>query len=549
MPKWTRLATAVAAVAVAWMVVASRAIIHGQSSVARITATANGDLRDLRAWDIRTERMIRDGELQLRLERQDTLLAGRMHERYAQFYQGVPVFGADIARQIDDTGVTISIFGVLYEGIDLDVTPRLAAADAKQLIENRAGAEVDPQRLPQLVILPKDDGSYALTYREEVFLGGDSVVYFIDARTGEAVFQYSNLQTQAAAVGSGTGVLGDQKKVSAQALAGTYVASDRLRPPDLLTYNLRSNFARTASFFNGTLTLTSTDLASASGNDWTDVAAVDAHVYEGYVYDYYFKRLNRRGLDNNNVRIVGLVHPVPRDAVLSAPPEILLTFYLNAFYNSLCRCMVYGEGLPPNLAFRGQRWNYLAGALDVVGHELSHAVTDASSRLIYLNESGALNEAFSDFMGVAVEFFYQQPGTGPQGADYLIGEDVITPGGLRSLADPRAYGHPDNYRLRYVGPLDNGGVHTNSGIANNAYYLAIEGGTNRTSGLTVQGVGAANREQIERVFYRGFTQLLPSSATFSVARAVTIQAARDLYGTGSSAERAITQAWTAVGVN
>jgi Zn-dependent metalloprotease len=65
----------------------------------------------------------------------------------------------------------------------------------------------------------------------------------------------------------------------------------------------------------------------------------------------------------------------------------------------------------------------------------------------------------------------------------------------------------------------------------------------------VTGVGAANREQMEKVCYRGFTQLMPSNATFAVARAVTIQAARALYGAGSAAERAVTQAWTAVGVS
>ena len=81
-----------------------------------------------------------------------------------------------------------------------------------------------------------------------------------------------------------------------------------------------------------------------------------------------------------------------------------------------------------------------------------------------------------------------------------------------------------------------------------AFYLAIEGGTNRTSGVSVTGVGAANREQIERVFYRAFTQMLPSGATFSLARAATVQAARDLYGGGSPAERAVQQAWSAVGV-
>ena len=117
------------------------------------------------------------------------------------------------------------------------------------------------------------------------------------------------------------------------------------------------------------------------------------------------------------------------------------------------------------------------------------------------------------------------------------------------MSDPGVFGDPDHYSKRYVGTDDGGGVHTNSGIPNHAFYLAIEGGTNRTSGLSVQGVGAANREQVEKLFYRAFTQLLPSNASFSLARAATIQSARDLYGSGSSAERAVTQAWTAVGVN
>jgi thermolysin len=92
-------------------------------------------------------------------------------------------------------------------------------------------------------------------------------------------------------------------------------------------------------------------------------------------------------------------------------------------------------------------------------------------------------------------------------------------------------------------------VHINSTIPSHAFFLSIEGGRNRVSGLTVQGVGAGSREQIEKSFYRAFTFLLPASANFSTARAATIQAARDLYGANSAAVTAITQAWAAVGVN
>jgi thermolysin len=312
---------------------------------------------------------------------------------------------------------------------------------------------------------------------------------------------------------------------------------------------MRGNVNRTVSFLNEVLSLGMADLASDTDNVWSDPASVDAHVYAGYVYDYYFKRFNRRGLDNRDIRIVSLVHPANRSDILRQPSSIVAAFYLNAGYfgNGV---MIYGEGLPANLTdTEGRQWNYTSGALDVVAHELTHGVTDFTSGLIYERESGALNEAFSDMMGVAAEFFHQPTGTGPLHADYLLGEDVITPGGIRSMANPSAYGAPDHYSLRYTGTQDNGGVHTNSGIANNAYYLAIEGGTNRVSRLAVAGVGPDNREQIEKVFYRAFTEMLPSTATFAIARVATIQAARDLYGAGSAAERAVTQAWTAVGVN
>ena len=157
-------------------------------------------------------------------------------------------------------------------------------------------------------------------------------------------------------------------------------------------------------------------------------------------------------------------------------------------------------------------------------------------------------------MGTSIEFYFQPPGDGPLMADYLEGEDIVTAGpanprkGIRSMQNPALFGDPDHYSVRFTGPQDNGGVHTNSGIANNAYYLAIEGGTHRL-GARVTGVGAANREQIERVFYRGFTSFLVPSANFAAARVATIQAARELYPGNAAVEAAVAQAWTAVGVN
>jgi thermolysin len=511
----------------------------------QITAVAPAELR---AWDSQVDRMIRSRELQLRLDREDTLMAGRRHTRFRQTVHGVPVYGAEVARQTDEKGLTVSIFGSVYEGIDIGTTPALSSDRVRTLIAERTGVELGKGREPRLTILPRGNGTFTLVYTARVTTPEDLTLYFVDAHTGAVIAQRSDAQRQTAAVGAGVGVLGERKKISSSSQAGTFVGFDRLRPPVIETYDMRSNLPRLINILNGFTVPTASDFASDSDNDWTDGANVDAHVYTGYTYDYYFKRFGRRGLDNANIRIQSFTHPVNRSDATEVSLDTLFTFFLNAFYAG-DGIMVYGEGLPPNLSLDGQNWNFLSGSLDVVAHELTHGVTDYSSGLIYEDESGALNEAFSDIMATSVVFFYQQPGSGAGAADYVIGNDVVTPGGIRSLRDPLSLGYPDNYRIRFLGEDDNGGVHINAGIASHAFYLAIEGGTNRTSGLTVQGIGAANREQMEKIFYRAFTQLLPANARFTTARAATLQAAQDLYPGNAAVATALTQAWTAVGVN
>lgn len=207
------------------------------------------------------------------------------------------------------------------------------------------------------------------------------------------------------------------------------------------------------------------------------------------------------------------------------------------------------------------------------------------------SHGGAINEAVSDVFGTSVEFFYQPGGSGPLKADYLMGEDVTGFGPNRSLNDPASLpirhefgttGYPDhvskmlNYALVVTsgtstnptavtyspaafsegnflsffntGNTDGGGVHFNSTLFSHAFYLAIEGGRNATSNVSVTGVGAANRTQIEKAFFRAETQLMPNNANFQMAAAAVIQAAVDLYGPGSAATQAVTQAMVAVGL-
>jgi thermolysin len=514
------------------------AVAAGDRAV-RVEASSGASLRD---WSGRVDRLLASRDLVVRLTRDDTMITGRRHERLAQLHKGIPVFGGELTRQSDASG-TLTVFGTFYEGIDVDVTPRMGPREAEARLAERGGRPFGTRGGPELVVLPLEGGGYRLAYRIRAFFeqGFDVRQCFLDASTGELVLEYDDLQKQAA--GLGTGVLGDRKKISVTPSGSGFTSSDKLRPPAIATYDFRFNVNRLILFLNADgspANLTSNDLGTDADNDWTDGALVDAHVYSGYVYDYYFKRHGRHGLDNANIPMNSVTHALRREDYGLYSTGVVFAYFVNAFYAGE-GVMYYGDGLPPSVILDGQHVNYLAGGLDVVAHELTHGVTDYSSQLIYNGEPGALNEAFSDMMGTSVEFYFQ-----PEKADYLLGEDVFTPGGLRSMQNPMAHGDPDHYSIRYTGPLDNGGVHTNSGIANNAFYLAIEGGQHRL-GATVQGVGGARREQIERVFYRAFTSFLVPSANFS--QAATIQAARELYGGGSPAETAVTQAWTAVGVN
>ncbi len=415
--------------------------------------------------------------------RDDPLVAGRTHERYDQYHRGVRVFGADVAEQLRG-GQVVSVFGNVYEGIDVDTSPAIDADRAREIIEARAGvrdwahagarhpAAGERATRSRGACAPPPAATSAST---------SSTRATAASRSSSAI-----CKTQSA-VGRGQGVLGDTKKISVSPSGGQFVTTDRLRPPAINTYDMRGDYMRTLHYLNGVIQLTANDLGVRRR-----------------------QQLDRQR-DGRRARLCGLdlrlllqaVQPPwarqRRSSIVSHRPSGETAGRLQLFEQfpiSITNAFYVGDGIDGLSAWDCRqaslsvdRPRFLSGALDIVAHELTHGVTDYSSGLIYQNESGALNESFSDIMGTSVEFYFQQPGSGNLRADYLIGEDVVRPGGIRSMADPQAYGDPDHYSRRFTGTADNGGVHINSGIANQAFYLAIEGGTNRTSGLSVQGVG------------------------------------------------------------
>jgi hypothetical protein len=193
--------------------------------------------------------------------------------------------------------------------------------------------------------------------------------------------------------------------------------------------------------------------------------------------------------------------------------------------------------------------------IDICGHEMTHGVTENESNLTYSGESGALNESMSDVFGVMVELYADG---GVVSADtWKIGEDAYTPGtagdALRYMNNPHlaansgftANDDPDHYSERYTGTADSGGVHTNSGIGNHAFYLAAAGGTHHLSGVTVTGMGTTDAA---RIWYSANTNYMTSGTNFAGARTATLNAATAIFGAGSAQYNSTANAWCAVGV-
>ena len=524
------------------------------------------DASTLRDWDSVVDLEVRAGGLR-RYETQPNLyLPDRQSERFAQYHEGVPVYGADLIRQTE-AGLTTAILGTVFTGIDIDTTPGLTPSEARAVFDEMSAAPFGLVGEPGLWVLPLGAGEYTLAWRGTLSSFRD---VFIDAGSGETLFQVSRIRR---AVGLGTGVLGDQRKMATESIGGTFRTLDPLRPAAIGTYDLENDENRFLSTLIDMIEGAPPPLAALAAdadNVWEDDTVVDVHPGVGWTYDYLATRLGWAGIDGRDGDITAFVHPVNPARVLAAAEQcfqnaadpfeecIQFVIFLLTIDNALyfrpfpgadsTGFMVFGEPFmfPRPLT-----------TLDVIAHEMAHGVTHFTAGLTYPpppvpNEPGALDEAFSDIIAAATEFHIEEPGRGPLRADYLVGEDIGFP--LRSLRDPQALQnpitgpYPDHYDNRYLGQLDQGGVHINATILGHAYFLAVEGGTNRTSGLSVTGVGRESRLDIERTFFNAWVNLMPSFADHAIVRESLIRSATDLHGADADATRAIREALDAVGI-
>ncbi|HEY0459387.1 MAG TPA: M4 family metallopeptidase [Pyrinomonadaceae bacterium] len=463
------------------------------------------------------------------------------HTRVRQRIGGIPVWEGEAIVHLKQDGSLYEVTDDLKESVAVNTAPNFSEQDAINIVldsyrgraklteEPRADLWIyrggDRDHLVYRVTTPRVDGSRETSVP----------VTFIDAQTGENVFQYDNLQT-----GTGSSLYSGTVTINTSSSGSTFYMEDLTRKQGTFNMNSTGNESTgsggTQSRFTGT-----DDVWSAT----LERAAVDAHLGAAKTYDYYLNVHGRNGID-------GAGGPGTTAAAANSTISLITSRvhfgssgrYNNAFWFN--NQMSYGDG-------DGSQFSPLT-TIDICGHEMTHGVTERTANLTYSGESGALNESMSDVMGAMVEL-YADGGTVTANT-WKIGEDAYTPAtagdALRRMDNPNAVGDPDHYSLRlYPGSCtpsslnDNCGVHTNSSITNHAYYLIANGGTNRVSGISVAGIGTTDAAKI---WYRALTSYMTSSTNFSGARTATLNAASALFGATSTQYNGVAQGWCAVGI-
>ncbi|WP_109474219.1 M4 family metallopeptidase [Ornithinimicrobium cavernae] len=384
--------------------------------------------------------------------------------RFQQTYRGVPVFGAQYVVHTagDATARTVeTVTGKVFSELAVDTTPVVGVEAARDRLwmDSTVAAMDDPTITDQgLTVVPSGRGVLAWQFEVTGTDRAGSPVrqrVLMDASVGAVLLSYNQIH---AADAEGTGVTFDGEEVS---LSVTATEDSRFELRD----RGRAMYARTggeihtldalgrpyqdyANALPEDTPIFSSDTARFDGTA-TSLGAVDAHVNAGKVYEFFLHELGRDGVDGEGGTMLSVVN------VTSNGNE-----YANAFWDGTK--MVYGssDGVP------------FSKALDVVGHEMSHAITEHSANLLYINQSGALNEAISDYFGNAMEVDdLGMAMTHPQAG--LLGEDLCAVGtvpeecAIRDLNDGRRA--DEDYRLLSLGH-DNGGVHLNSTIASGALW-------------------------------------------------------------------------------
>ena len=420
---------------------------------------------------------------------------------------------------------------------ELIVFPIVASVRVASAV-NKIEAELNAMDLEEKVI------GYELAYlvQTRMIVDGHRPVYYdtvVSADDGRVLKQWNALQT---VVGTGYSQYNGTVPISTTLSGGTYSMKDPTRGTGgaygaLAVTNANHGSSAGALYTNSTNTWGDGQNYIAGGSTTNangQTAAVNAMWGLMNTYDMLKNTLGWQSLDGRNTATYIAAH--------------VFTAYDNAFYDDSCRCMYIGDGS----SF------YSLGAIDVIGHEMSHGVTAATSNLTYSGESGGLNESSSDIGGEAVEAYARAGGTGStipnSGNDWMVGKEISKTGQpLRWMYKPSLDGSSPNAWSSSLGNLD---VHYSSGPNNRMFYFLSQGSSSSQSSdyyssyltkspLAMTGIGT---DKAYRIWFKALTTKFTAATNYADARNKVLLAAQELYGAGSKEATAVQRAYAAVNV-
>ncbi|MDP1623945.1 MAG: M4 family metallopeptidase [Bacteroidales bacterium] len=480
---------------------------------------------------IQADLRIKDAPDEFMLKSVQTDDLGMTHVKMQQVYRGIPIYGAEIYLHADDDQIGLFNGNPYPTPTIADLNPSVSAYHAQLAAIMDVSKRTDYYELndgqkliltynepvSELIIYPKDRDprkqylAWHITVRPNFV---ERWEYFIDAKTGSVIHFYNNTHCDGDVTATGPDLNGVNRTIHAYQQGGTYLMIDVSKPMynpqnqegTMRTYDANYTSPSAPGFNPG--------VATSSNNTWSP-KVISSQYNAGVTYEYFRTTHNKNSWNNKGGSVLSVINATENNG----------SGMDNAYWNGVC--IVYGNG--------ASQFKPLAGALDVSAHELGHAYDEASANLEYQNQSGAMNEAFSDIAGAVVERL-----------NWKIGEDIVKPGifpggCLRDMSNPHNGGssfsdpgyQPANVSEMYTGTEDNGGVHINSGIINFAFY---------------KYVSVVGMEKGEMTFFRALFQYLTRSSQFIDCRLAVVQSAKDLYGDGSAEVNAAKSAFDAVGI-
>ena len=463
----------------------------------------------------------------------DTDQLGFTHIKFRQFFSNVEVENGEYKVHVKD-GEIVRLSGNYIDIETTQLSTKVSEADALDQAlafvgadeymwdadhDHELGALDHDHDLPaerpegKLVYVADGDGEAVLAYKFDIYATAplSRANVFVSSQTSEIVASQDRIY-HADVDADGTSLYNGAVDFVADSNSGSFRLRQAVNGVETYDLNNGTTYGAASDVTSSTTSFTANDVQTG----------VQAHFGAEKTLDYFFTSHGRDSYDNAGATLLSYVS--------------FSSNYNNAFWDG--SRMTYGDG-------DGIRFNPLV-SLDIVGHEISHGVTEFSANLVYSFESGALNESFSDIFGETVENY----ATGTN--DWLMGEDIAVNAGnaLRNMSDPPAKGDPDTYLgvNWWAATGDNGGVHTNSGVQNKWFYVLSAGEADVNDNGTQYDVTAIGMADASAIAYRNLTVYLTSSSQYVDAREGAIQSAIDLFGENSQQHLSTIEAWRAVGL-